>query len=117
MLVLSLSVVTLLRALGAIDLLTAVLRPLPELLHINPELILPTLSKYLAGGTAMMGELLRDGQLGSAELNRSIGFLLNPLDVPGLADLPAFFGPLRHWKLASGFAASPHDCLNAAGVC
>jgi len=87
MLVLSLSVVTLLRALGAIDLLTAVLRPLPELLHINPELILPTLSKYLAGGTAMMGELLRDGQLGSAELNRSIGFLLNPLDLPGLAIL------------------------------
>jgi len=120
MLVLSLSVVTLLRALGAIDLLTAVLRPLPELLHINPQLILPTLSKYLAGGTAMMGlmgELPRDGQLGSAELNRSIGFLLNPLDVPGLADLPAFFGPLRHWKLASGFAALPHDCLNAAGVC
>jgi len=32
-------------------------------------------------------------------------------------DLPDFFGPFRHWKLASGFAASPHDCLNAAGVC
>ena len=90
MLVLSLSVVTLLRALGAIDLLTAVLRPLPELLHINPQLILPTLSKYLGGGTAMMGlmgESPRDGQLGSAELNRSIGFLLNPLDLPGLAIL------------------------------
>ena len=90
MLVLSLSAIMVLRALGAIDLLTEVLAPLLDLLHINPQMILPTLTKYLAGGTAMMGvmgELLRDNQISSTELNRSIGFLLNPLDVPGLAIL------------------------------
>ena len=32
-------------------------------------------------------------------------------------DLPAFLGPFHHWKLASGFAATPQDLLNAAGVC
>jgi hypothetical protein len=32
-------------------------------------------------------------------------------------DLPDFFGPFRHWKVASGFAAMPQDFLNAAGVC
>jgi hypothetical protein len=36
---------------------------------------------------AMMVELLRDNRISSTELNQSIGFLLNPLDVPGLAIL------------------------------
>ena len=33
------------------------------------------------------------------------------------ADLPDFFGPFHHWKVASGFAAMPQEFLNAAGVC
>jgi hypothetical protein len=31
-------------------------------------------------------------------------------------DLPDFSGPFRHRKMASGFAALPHECLNAVGV-
>lgn len=102
MLVLSLVVVTALRQFGAIDLLT---RGLTPLLGIDPALILPTLTKYLAGGTAMMGvmdEMLRNGQASAALLNASAGFLIHPFDVPGVAVLISA-GPrvARVWKVAA----------------
>lgn len=90
MLVLSLVVVTALRAGGAIDALTAVLAPLMGALRLDTALILPTLTKLLAGGTAMMGvmdEMLRAGQATEQLLNRSAGFMIHPLDVPGVAVL------------------------------
>lgn len=105
MLVLSLVVVTALRQFGAIDLLTRGLTPLLVLLGIDPALILPTLTKYLAGGTAMMGvmdEMLRNGQASAALLNASTGFLIHPFDVPGVAVLISA-GPrvARVWKVAA----------------
>lgn len=105
MLVLSLVVVTALRQFGAIDLLTRGLTPLLLLLGIDPALILPTLTKYLAGGTAMMGvmdEMLRNGQASAALLNASAGFLIHPFDVPGVAVLISA-GPrvARVWKVAA----------------
>lgn len=105
MLVLSLVVVTALRQFGAIDLLTRGLTPLLVLLGIDPALILPTLTKYLAGGTAMMGvmdEMLRSGQASAALLNASAGFLIHPFDVPGVAVLISA-GPrvARVWKVAA----------------
>jgi len=90
MLVLSLVAVTALRQFGAIDLLTRVLTPLLNLLAIDPILILPTLTKYLAGGTAMMGvvdDLRRSGQMSEQLLNASAGFLISPFDLPGVAVL------------------------------
>ncbi len=90
MLVLSLVAVTALKKFGAIDLLTAALAPLLGLLHIDPILILPTLTKYLAGGTAMMGvmdDMLRAGQISVDLLNASAGFLISPFDLPGVAVL------------------------------
>ncbi|HJW01814.1 MAG TPA: nucleoside recognition family protein, partial [Azospira sp.] len=65
MLVLSLVAVTALKRFGAIDLLTQWLTPVLALAHIDPILILPSLTKILAGGTAMMGvmdDMLRHGQ-------------------------------------------------------
>ena len=57
----------------------------------EPALILPTLTKFLAGGTAMMGimdEMLRAGTVTAATLNgASAGLLIHPLDVPGVAVL------------------------------
>jgi hypothetical protein len=53
-------------------------------------MILPTLTKYLGGGTAMMGvvdEMQRQGQATAAMINRSAGFLIHPMDVPGVAVL------------------------------
>ena len=64
MLVLSLAVVLALRRLGALDALTGLLSPLLLAVGADPALILPTLTKFLAGGTAMMGimdEMLRAG--------------------------------------------------------
>lgn len=90
MLVLSLVVVTALRAGGAIDALTRLLAAPMAFLHLDAALILPTLTKYLAGGTAMMGvmdELLRQGQATVGMLNGSAGFLIHPLDIPGVAVL------------------------------
>lgn len=90
MLVLSLVAVTALRRFGAIDLLTQWLTPLLLLLSIDPILILPSLTKYLAGGTAMMGvvdDMRRSGQISAELLNASAGFLISPFDLPGVAVL------------------------------
>ena len=90
MLVLSLVVVTALRSFGAIDGLTRLLAPLLTALSIDSALILPTLTKYLAGGTAMMGvmdEMRRAGQISVELLNASAGFLISPFDLPGVAVL------------------------------
>ncbi|MEF8752696.1 MAG: nucleoside recognition family protein [Accumulibacter sp.] len=90
MLVLSLVVVGALKRLGIIDLLTQWLTPLLALVAIDPTLILPSLTKYLAGGTAMMGvmdEMRRAGQISVEQLNASAGFLINPFDLPGVAFL------------------------------
>ena len=90
MLVLSLTVIMALRAGGVIDALTQALSPLMAWLQLDTALILPTLTKFLAGGTAMMGvmdEMLRKGQISTLLLNQSAGFLISPLDIPGIAVL------------------------------
>ena len=59
-------------------------------LQLDNGLILLTLTKFLAGGTAMMGvmdEMLRKGQVGALLLNQSAGLLISPLDIPGVAVL------------------------------
>ncbi|KAB2927415.1 MAG: nucleoside recognition family protein [Dechloromonas sp.] len=90
MLVLSLVIVTALRTSGAIDGLTQLLAPVLAALSIDSALILPTLTKYIAGGTAMMGvmdEMRRAGQISAELLNASAGFLISPFDLPGVAVL------------------------------
>lgn len=90
MLVLSLVLVAGLKATGAIDLLTQLLQPALALAGIDPALILPTLTKYVAGGTAMMGvmdDMLKSGAATVDLLNSSAGFLIHPLDVAGVAVL------------------------------
>ena len=90
MLVLALVAVMALRASGAIDALTSLVAPLLTMLGIDPALVLLTLTKVIAGGTAMMGvmdELLKAGTSSVATLNASAGFLIHPLDVPGVAVL------------------------------
>jgi spore maturation protein SpmB len=90
MLVLALVAVMALRASGLIDALTRALAPLLALLAIDPALVLLTLTKYIAGGTAMMGvmdEMLKSGTTTLATLNASAGFLIHPLDVAGVAVL------------------------------
>lgn len=88
MLVLSLVAVSLLKAAGFIEWLTLEINPILALVGIDPGLVLPTLSKYLAGGTAMMGvmdDLSRSGHINASVINHSAGFLINVLDLPGIA--------------------------------
>ena len=90
MLVLSLVVVTALRTSGVIDSLIRLLAPLLTAASIDSALILPSLTKYLGGGTAMMGvmdEMRRAGQISAELLNASAGFLISPFDLPGIAVL------------------------------
>lgn len=90
MLVLSLVIVTALRTSGAIDGLTRLLAPVLAAASIDSALILPALTKYIAGGTAMMGimdEMRRAGQISVELLNASAGFLVSPFDLPGIAVL------------------------------
>jgi len=108
MLVLALVFVNALRALGAIDALTSALAPMLATLHLDPAYLLPTFTKYIAGGTAMMGimdDMLRHGQTGIDSFNRAAGFLINPFDVAGVAVLISA-GPrvAKVWKAAAGGA-------------
>ena len=92
LLILSLVAVNMLRAGGAVDALTTALSPALSAFDIDPAMILPTVTKYLAGGTAMMGladVMARTGEMSAQLLNASAGFLIHPLDLPGVAVLMA----------------------------
>lgn len=90
LLVLALVAVMALRSWGVVDALVAGLGPLLGWLGLSPALILPVITKYVGGGTAMMGvvaEMLHQGQFTVPMLNQSAGLLINPLDLPGVAIL------------------------------
>ena len=90
MLILAIFLVNVLKATGAIALLETVLAPFFKLIGFPAVAVLPLATKYLAGGTAMMGvtlNLLKEGAISTVELNRMAGFLTNPCDIVGVAVL------------------------------
>lgn len=90
LLLLSLVVVFGLQQVGAVDRLASAASPALARLGIDPALILPAITKYLAGSTALVGvvsELSSHGQITPGVINRGAGFLLHPLDLPGVAIL------------------------------
>jgi spore maturation protein SpmB len=87
-LLLSLVVVFGLQRMGAIAALSNVLAPTLVSLGIDAALVLPALTKFLSRSTALVGvaqHLTAQGTLSLEALNRSAGFLLHPLDLPGVA--------------------------------
>ncbi|SDH55912.1 nucleoside recognition family protein [Propionivibrio dicarboxylicus] len=89
-LVLAVLLVNVLKAVGAIGLLESLCGPLFGAIGVAPASVLPIVTKYLAGGTAMMGTtlpMLQDGTLTVLDLNRIAGFTINTLDPVGLAVL------------------------------
>lgn len=89
-LVLAIFFVRVLQEIGAIGLLESSLSPALESVGLPGIVVLPLATKYLAGGTAMMGialNLVQEGALTALELNRIAGFLINPLDFVGVAVL------------------------------
>ncbi len=91
-LIIAIFLVNVLRSVGAIALAEQILAPLFALADLPSAAVLPFATKYLAGGTAMMGvslELIREGTITMQEFNRMAGFLVNPLDMVGVAVLAA----------------------------
>ncbi len=90
MLILAIFLVNLLKLSGSIGLLERMLAPLLGRIGFPAVAVLPLATKYLAGGTAMMGvtlNLLKEGAITTVELNRMAGFLTNPCDLVGVAVL------------------------------
>ena len=89
-LILAIFLVNVLKAIGAIALLETALTPLFSSIGFPAVAVLPLATKYLAGGTAMMGvtlNLLKEGAITTVQLNRMAGFLTNPCDIVGVAVL------------------------------
>jgi len=87
MLMLALFAVNVFNSIGLIGLAEKALSPLTDLMQIPSIAVLPFLTKYLAGGTAMMGvslDLVGTGKMTSLELNRIAGWMINPLDLVGI---------------------------------
>jgi len=88
MLLLSLVIVFALQGAGVIDAFVALLAPMLSRFGIDHALVLLAVTKYLAGSTALVGvieEASKQAPIAASSLNSSAGFLLNPLDLPGVA--------------------------------
>ena len=107
-LVLALVLVEGLKAMGAISLLEAGLSPLLKIVGLPAIAVLPFATKYLAGGTAMMGvamNLVNEGSLSALDLNRIAGFMINPLDLVGVSVLVAAGSQVKDVKWPAIFGA------------
>ncbi len=88
MLILALFLVNVLKATGAIALLSSALAPALALIGLPEATVLPLVTKFIAGGTAFMGvtiDLMNQGMISVQDLNRMAGFATNPMDVLGVA--------------------------------
>jgi hypothetical protein len=84
MLVLALALVTIIRQFGVIDWLEGLAAPLLAEMDLPAGVVLPLITKYIAGGTAMMGVMfqsLEQGLVDIVSFNRMAGFLVHPFDL------------------------------------
>lgn len=91
-LIIAIFMVNLFKRYGVIDFLEVILSPALTLIGIPTVAVLPIVTKFIAGGTAMMAiilDLMKEGAMSITDLNRIAGFTLNPLDPVGLAVLMA----------------------------
>jgi spore maturation protein SpmB len=91
-LIIAIFMVNLFKRYGVIDFLEIILSPALTLIGIPTVAVLPIVTKFIAGGTAMMAiilDLMKEGAMSVTDLNRIAGFTLNPLDPVGLAVLMA----------------------------
>ena len=110
LLVLAVLLVNVLKAIGAISFMETLCGPVLSLVGISAPSVLAIITKYIAGGTAMMGAtipLLQDQLMTVSDLNKIAGFTINTLDPVGVAVLvtagkrfAAFSGPAIKGALA-----------------
>lgn len=90
MLVLALLLVNSLRSVGVIEILEQLLSPIFLVLELPSSMLVPIITKYIAGGTAMMGvavDFIEQGLITIDDLNRVSGFVISPFDIAGVAIL------------------------------
>ena len=90
LLILALVLVNTIREAGLISSLEALLTPLFSSIDVSSIAVLPIVTKYIAGGSAMMGvtvDLMNAGQFSVSDLNRLAGFMIHPFDIAGVAVL------------------------------
>lgn len=90
LLVLAVFMVNVLDRSGAVRLIGQVFAPVLTPLGISAASVLAIITKYIAGGTAMMGAtipMIEKGTMSVTELNRIAGFTINTFDPVGLAVL------------------------------
>lgn len=81
-------VINLIKFFGVIGVIETLTTPLFNLFGLSSTAVLPIVTKFMAGGTAMLGvsmQLVQEGTLSIAEINRLAGFMINPLDIVGVA--------------------------------
>lgn len=81
-------VINLIKFFGIIGVVETLTTPLFNLFGLSSTAVLPIVTKFMAGGTAMLGvsmQLVQEGTLSIAEINRLAGFMINPLDIVGVA--------------------------------
>ncbi len=89
-LVLAVFLVNILKTVGAINLMEKAFGPVLSWVGISGAAVLSIVTKYIAGGTAMMGAtipLIQEKAMTAAELNKIAGFTINALDPVGIAVL------------------------------
>lgn len=90
LLILAICLVNFLKHINAIDMLETLLSPVLGIFGVSGVSVLPIATKFLAGGTAMMGvtfDMLKEGIMSVDEFNRIAGFIVNPFDLVGIAVL------------------------------
>ncbi len=104
-LALSLSTIAAIRSMGGLEGMNWLLSPVLDWFGLDPRLITPTLSKYLGGGVAALGVMAEQqaaGEIDTEFVNRAAGWLVHPLDLPGVAILiSAGSRVARLWIVAS----------------
>lgn len=87
MLTLSITIVGILREAGAIVMLEQALSPLLSATNTSSTFIMPTLAKYVGGGTAYLSvaiDLVQQKEMSATQVNTFAGFLVNTFDLPGI---------------------------------
>ena len=90
LLVLAVFMVNVLKTVGAIKLIGTVFDPVLSLAGISGAAVLAIVTKYIAGGTAMMGAtmpMIQEKVMTVTELNKIAGFTINTFDPVGVAVL------------------------------
>jgi spore maturation protein SpmB len=90
LLILALVLVNIIRDSGLLISLESLLRPVFSSFNVSSVAVLPIVTKYIAGGSAMMGvtvDFMNAGQFTATDLNRLAGFMIHPFDIAGVAIL------------------------------